>query len=58
MQIDDSDEQDANACWSRSESREPLSNVTEDSFPHSWKQSWQITSTEDGIQTDNSEKQP
>jgi hypothetical protein len=57
IQIDESDEQAANANFSIRESLESGSNVTVERVRHPKKQYLQITSTDEGIQIDESDEQ-
>jgi hypothetical protein len=57
MQIDESDEQCANAATSIRESFEPVSNATLDSAPHQEKQLLPRNWTGEGMQIDESDEQ-
>jgi hypothetical protein len=57
MQIDASDEQPAKALFPINESREPDSNITSESFMQTQKDLAPISSTEEGIERDESEWQ-
>jgi anti-sigma regulatory factor (Ser/Thr protein kinase) len=57
IQIDRSEEQQANADLPRVESFEPGSNVTVERLRHERKQAIEIVSTDEGIQIDRTDEQ-
>jgi hypothetical protein len=57
MQIDSSDEQEANADLPNIESWQPDSNVTVERLPQFLKQDLEIVLTDEGMQIDSSDEQ-
>jgi hypothetical protein len=57
MEIEESDLQDENADSSMRKSLEPAANMTHERAEHSEKHFWEIISTDEGMQMDESDQQ-